>query len=415
MIAGRYQLGKVLGVGSFATVYRATDDLLEDTVVVKMLAENHSLNPEIRERFIAEGRSLRRVASEHVVTVHDIGEAERQQPFLVLELADRGTLAGRVRKLRAQGWQPDAPDVLSMARPLAHALEAIHAAQLVHRDLSPGNLLLATEPTAVDNGSAAQLVGVDERLLLSDLGMCKDLAINSGLTVSGGTAGFRPPEQSQPGMVDTRADIWAASALLSWVAEGANLPEDFHRVLQRGMETDPSHRHQTIIEWLTEVETALAPPPPKIQAAVPPQLQHQTNRYPKTQGEDLPDFIPTPTSGQPLRTSTLLLIGLAVVTGIIGLVAGMFFGDDHYPSEIDDASIAISGPEEVTVGEAATFEAETEGVHSWIWSLPTGTSIVDDAEATMTATEPGTTEVILRARSPDGDEMEVRHRVTVTE
>src|SRR5699024_12096212 len=65
--------------------------------------------------------------------------------------------------------------------------------------------------TAVDNGSAAQLVGADERLLLSDLGMCKDLAINSGLTVSGGTAGFRPPEQSQPGMVDTRADIWAAS------------------------------------------------------------------------------------------------------------------------------------------------------------------------------------------------------------
>ncbi|MDN6758315.1 MAG: serine/threonine protein kinase, partial [Yaniella sp.] len=254
MIAGRYQLGEVLGVGSFATVYRATDDLLEDTVVVKMLAENHSLNPEIRERFIAEGRSLRRVASEHVVTVHDIGEAERQQPFLVLELADRGTLAGRVRTLRAQGWRPSAIDMLSMARPLAQALEAIHAAQLVHRDLSPGNLLLATESAADGDGPGAQLVAADERLLLSDLGMCKDLAINSGLTVSGGTAGFRPPEQSQPGMVDTRADIWAASALVSWIAEGTNLPNDFHHVLQRGMETDPDRRHQTIVEWLAEIE-----------------------------------------------------------------------------------------------------------------------------------------------------------------
>ena len=415
MIAGRYQLGEVLGVGSFATVYRATDDLLEDTVVVKMLAENHSLNPEIRERFIAEGRSLRRVASEHVVTVHDIGEAERQQPFLVLELADRGTLAGRVRSLRAQGWRPDASDMLSMARPLAQALEAIHAAQLVHRDLSPGNLLLATESAADGDGPGAQLVAADERLLLSDLGMCKDLAINSGLTVSGGTAGFRPPEQSQPGMVDTRADIWAASALVSWVAEGANLPKDFHHVLQRGMETDPDRRHQTIVEWLAEIEAALAPPPPKIQAPPPPQLQHQANSYPNIQGDDLPDFIPTPTSGEPLRTSTLLLIGLAVVTGIIGLVAGMFFGGDHYPAENDGASIAISGPEEVGVGEAATFQAETEGVHSWIWSLPTGTSVVDDDEATMTATEPGTTEVILRARDPDGNELETRHRITVTE
>lgn len=141
MNAGRYQLGEVLGVGSFATVYQAKDQQLDDTVVVKMLAENHSLNPEIRERFIAEGRSLRRIASEHVVTVHDIGESWRQQPFLVLELADRGTLAHRVKVLRAHGWQPGVDEVLALARPLADALGAVHAAQLVHRDLSPGNIL----------------------------------------------------------------------------------------------------------------------------------------------------------------------------------------------------------------------------------------------------------------------------------
>lgn len=91
MLTGRYRAEEVIGVGSFATVHRAADDLLDDTVVVKVLAENHSLNPEIRERFIAEGRSLRRVASPHVVTVHDIGETDRQQPYLVLEHADRGT------------------------------------------------------------------------------------------------------------------------------------------------------------------------------------------------------------------------------------------------------------------------------------------------------------------------------------
>src|SRR5690625_5444900 len=129
MSAGRYQLGEVLGVGSFATVYRARDELLNDTVVVKMLAENHSLNPEIRERFIAEGRSLRRINSEHVVTVHDIGELSRQQPFLVLELADHGTLAERVKTMLVHNCQLSNHDVLSLELSQVDALHKVHYAK----------------------------------------------------------------------------------------------------------------------------------------------------------------------------------------------------------------------------------------------------------------------------------------------
>lgn len=419
MSAGRYQLGEVLGVGSFATVYQAADQQLDDTVVVKMLAENHSLNPEIRERFIAEGRSLRRIASEHVVTVHDIGESSRQQPFLVLELADRGTLAHRVQVLRADGWEPSVDDVLDLARPLADALQAVHAAQLVHRDLSPGNILLAAEPGSNNQiGPASQLVRPDERLLLADLGMCKDLALNSGLTVSGGTAGFRPPEQAQAGVVDTRADIWAASALLAWLTESTHVPEAFHAVLHRGMRTDPGARQQTVAQWLEEIETALVlkpsvnPPPSNLgtQENIATQLDS-----PHSTVGPLPDFIPTSSGTSTVRTSTLLLSGLAVLTGIIGLVAGLFLISDRHPATIDDISIAIDGPEEVTVGEPVTFTAETQGVDSWVWALPTGTHLVDDAEATMTPTEPGTNEIILRARADDGEELEARHHVSVTE
>src|SRR5699024_12369300 len=184
MSAGRYQLGEVLGVGSFATVYRADDQQLDDTVVVKMLAENHSLNPEIRERFIAEGRSLRRIASEHVVTVHDIGESSQQQPFLVLELADRGTLAHRVQVLRADGWQPSIDDVLSLARLLDDALTAVHATQLVHRDLNPGNILLDAESGyTVQLGSSPHLICADVSFFFAVLGMLKDLALIFWLTL----------------------------------------------------------------------------------------------------------------------------------------------------------------------------------------------------------------------------------------
>ncbi|WME23182.1 protein kinase domain-containing protein [Brachybacterium sp. GU-2] len=134
----RYRLGGVIGAGSFATVHRARDERLDADVAVKVLAENHSLNPEIRERFIAEGRSLRRVGGRHLVSVHDIDQNERQQPYLVLELADRGSLRRRVEELRAGGWRATAADVLAVARPLAAAVAAVHRAGSSTATSAPG-------------------------------------------------------------------------------------------------------------------------------------------------------------------------------------------------------------------------------------------------------------------------------------
>src|SRR5690625_4562633 len=119
---GRYEVIDRLGAGSFATVYRAYDLRLEDEVAVKVLAENHALNPDLLERFIGEGRALRRARNPHVAAVHDIGELPHNQPYLVLELADRGTLGARVEALRAQGWKAGRGDVLIVARSLAAAL-----------------------------------------------------------------------------------------------------------------------------------------------------------------------------------------------------------------------------------------------------------------------------------------------------
>src|SRR5699024_3910584 len=147
--------------------------------------------------------------------LRDIGESERQQPYLVLEYADRGTLADRVEALRAGGWVASAEDVLAASRNLASALHAVHAAGLVHRDLSPRNVLITRADrasTPPGGNGEARLLAEDEILVVADLGMCKALALNSGLTVAGGTAGFRPPEQeSGPALIDHRADLWAMS------------------------------------------------------------------------------------------------------------------------------------------------------------------------------------------------------------
>ncbi|GAA4829175.1 serine/threonine-protein kinase [Garicola koreensis] len=412
----RYQMGDVIGVGSFATVHRAHDALLDDTVVLKVLAENHSLNPEIRERFISEGRSLRKVQGSHVVAVHDIGETARQQPHLVLEHADRGTVQSRVAALWRQGWRAGRQDALAFARPLAAAVDAVHRQQLVHRDLSPGNLLLATKPSELiedeSAGLSTEVLRADERLLIADLGMCKDLAMNSGLTVSGGTAGFRPPEQAGPGMVDTRADIWAMSALLQWLTKEAELPKAFHKVLTRGMATAPNRRQPDVAAWLAELEEALAPPVPE------PEPIPETEP-PRTQGQPAGDAHRhgLPGGRRRRRWRTVGVAGLIIlVTALAGLLTGYLLrGPDDPVAAAEGASVSVEGPSEVQVGEPATFTADVEGVGSWVWVLPTGTHVADQQETVLTATSAGSAEVVLRTRAPDGTQLEARHTLRVVE
>ena len=395
---GRYEVTDRLGAGSFATVHRAQDLRLDDEVAVKVLAENHTLNPDMLERFIGEGRALRRARGPHVAAVHDIGELPHNQPYLVLELADRGTLGERVEALRAQGWTAQREDVLVAARSLAAALGAVHRAQLVHRDLSPGNLLLTSRPEANAASGAVPgggwLIAADERLLLADLGMCKDLARSSGLTVAAGTSGFRPPEQERHGRVDARADIWAISALLEWIVQGSRMPSALTRSLTRGMAENPRRRPADVEAWLKSIEEALAPPP----AEAPAPAEEQ------------------PSPAPPARRRRPRII-LAAALLVVGLAAGLGLGEqiwhDAPVAAADSASLGISGPEELAVGEEARFTASVEGAESWVWELPDDRYVVDQGTISLTPSSAGSAEVVLRARAPDGTELEARHRLRV--
>jgi eukaryotic-like serine/threonine-protein kinase len=444
---GRYRLEEVIGAGGFAVVHRATDERLGDTVAVKVLADNLCLDPDMRERFVAEGRVLRRIDSQHVVRVHDIGETERQL-YLVLEYADRGTLAARVADLYATGWRADRNDVRVVARSLAAALEAVHRADLVHRDLSPRNMLLRTTLAPREDPDSA-VVAPGERLLLADLGLCKDLALSSGVTVSGGTEGFRPPEQrGGPSRVDARADLWALSALVVWLVTGhppgdrlarerltaVGFPRRFGDVLAVSLAEDPRDRHADVAAWLGDVEMALLP---VTAPQRPPVATTRVSPWPvaKTVPAASRDTAVAQTAAETAVRRRVRKGGrLGFVTGlIVGLLLGgaalladlVGFGEaapkvTRLPDGLvesawqeGDARVAIVGPAEVAVGDIARFEADTHAMDDWVWLLPDRTVSSGERQVRLRTRSEGTAQITLLGVSRAGDRIEVVHDLRV--
>ena len=93
---GRYAVRRRIGSGGFATVWLAYDEQLDSPVAIKVLADNWTEDHQIRQRFLEEGRYLRKVESPHVVSVYDAGELDDGRPYLVMSYADQGTLADRL-------------------------------------------------------------------------------------------------------------------------------------------------------------------------------------------------------------------------------------------------------------------------------------------------------------------------------
>ncbi len=102
---GRYRLDHVVGSGAFATVWKARDPELDAVVAIKVLADNWSHDADVRARFLAEARLLRRLESPRVVKVHDVGElpaehpGDPSRPYFVMDHVDGGTLADRVGRV----------------------------------------------------------------------------------------------------------------------------------------------------------------------------------------------------------------------------------------------------------------------------------------------------------------------------
>ncbi len=211
LIAGRYLLRDVLGRGGMGTVWRAHDELLDRPVAVKELHilthgdEEHRIR---LRRAIREARAVARVPHPHVVGVHDLVESD-DRLWIVMELVEGPSLEHRIAE--SGPLTPQHTAVLGLQ--LLDALEAVHAAGTLHRDVKPANVLLRGDGNAVltdfgiaalDDGefltSTGELVGsleymAPERVMGWEVGPASDLwSLGATLaTVSGGQSPFRRP------------------------------------------------------------------------------------------------------------------------------------------------------------------------------------------------------------------------------
>jgi tetratricopeptide (TPR) repeat protein len=307
VLAGRFRIETVLGIGGMGVVYRARDLSLDVPVALKLLRPELATRADAFDRFRQELLTARQVSSPHVVRIHDLAQ-DGAQWFITMDLIEGEGLDRRID--RDGPLPPD--DALAIARQLAEGLSAAHARGVIHRDLKPANVLIDREG----------------RAFITDFGVARSLA-SGGLTQTGsvvGTPDYLSPEQARGEPVDARSDLYALGLILYEMLTGAmpfaggTVPEI---LAQRMLRTPPpvTQLKPGTPAWIARLVDRLLRPQPAHR------LQSAADVIRAIDRRDVPrDWRP----GR--RTLTLALAALAALA--IGAAAWQFIARRDLPAEV---------------------------------------------------------------------------------
>ncbi|WP_437720005.1 serine/threonine-protein kinase [Sorangium sp. So ce861] len=211
VIAGKYRVDRVIGIGGMGVVVAATHLQLEEQVAIKLLLPAAAHSRTLAERFVREARAAVKVKSEHVARVTDVGTLESGTPYMVMEYLSGSDLADA---LRAGGPMP--PQIaVEYVLQACEALAEAHAAGIVHRDLKPANLFLTRR---ADGSPCVKVL---------DFGISKvatggaDPRITDTTAVMGSPLYMSPEQLKSARDVDARTDIWSLGVILFELLAGA--------------------------------------------------------------------------------------------------------------------------------------------------------------------------------------------------
>ncbi|MEE6137672.1 sensor domain-containing protein [Mycobacterium sp. 050128] len=266
---GPYHLKRLLGRGGMGEVYEAEHTVKEWTVAVKLMSDQFSSDPVFRERMKREARTAGRLQEPHVVPIHDYGEIDGKM-FMEMRLVE-GTDLDSLLKRYGPLTPPRAVAIITQ---IASALDAAHAAGVMHRDVKPPNILVTRDDFAylVDFGIASATT--DEKL--------------TQLGTAVGTWKYMAPERFTNDEVTYRADIYALACVLHECLTGAppyradsagvlvkahmsdpvplpsavraGIPKAFDAVIARGMAKKPEDRYASAGDLALAAHEALSNP-----------------------------------------------------------------------------------------------------------------------------------------------------------
>jgi serine/threonine-protein kinase len=247
LLKGRYRLERVLGRGGMASVWRADDTVLDRTVAVKVLADTLASDPEFQTRFRREARVVAGLRHPNLFSVYDYAGGD-ERPYLVMEYVSGGSLAERMR----QGAKID---TRRLADELLGAVDHIHRAGIVHRDIKPQNILLAPD------GSAK----------LIDFGIALPFDATA-LTRTGhllGTARYLAPELLDGGVATARSDLYSCGIVLRQCLGDCPADDGLRAAVEWMCADDPRARPPSAKAALTRIDRCVAVPEQPTQRFAP--------------------------------------------------------------------------------------------------------------------------------------------------